>query len=61
VGENIAAGAMTPDEVTAGWLASPAHCENIMDGRFLLIGIGYAENRQTRSVVFWTQDFAARR
>jgi uncharacterized protein YkwD len=61
VGENIAAGAMTPDEVTAGWLASPAHCENIMDGRFLLIGIGYAENRQTRSVVFWTQDFAAHR
>jgi uncharacterized protein YkwD len=61
VGENIAAGAMTPDEVTQGWLASPAHCENIMDGRFTLIGIGYAENRQTRSAVFWTQDFAARR
>jgi uncharacterized protein YkwD len=61
VGENIAAGAMTPDEVTKGWLASPAHCENIMDGRFTLIGIGYAENGKTRSVVFWTQDFAARR
>lgn len=61
VGENIAAGAMTPDEVTQGWLASPAHCENIMDGRFTLIGIGYAENRQTRSAVFWTQDFAGRR
>ena len=59
VGENIAAGAMTPEEVTKGWLASPAHCENIMDGRFTLIGIGYAENRQTRSAVFWTQDFAA--
>jgi uncharacterized protein YkwD len=61
VGENIAAGAMTADEVTKGWLASPAHCENIMDGRFTLIGIGYAENRKTRSAVFWTQDFAARR
>jgi uncharacterized protein YkwD len=61
VGENIAAGAMTPDEVTQGWLASPAHCENIMDGRFTLIGIGYAENLRTRSAVFWTQDFAARR
>jgi uncharacterized protein YkwD len=61
VGENIAAGAMTPGEVTSGWLASPAHCENIMDPRFTLIGIGYAENRQTRSLVFWTQDFAARR
>jgi uncharacterized protein YkwD len=61
VGENIAAGAMTPAEVAQGWLASPAHCENIMDGRFTLIGIGYGENLGTRSVVFWTQDFAARR
>jgi uncharacterized protein YkwD len=61
VGENIAAGGMTPAEVTQGWLASPAHCESIMNGRFTLIGIGYAENRKTRSVVFWTQDFAARR
>jgi uncharacterized protein YkwD len=61
VGENIAAGAMTPNEVTQGWLASPAHCENIMDGRFTLIGIAYAENLHTRSSVFWTQDFAAHR
>jgi uncharacterized protein YkwD len=60
VGENIAAGAMTPGDVTEGWLASPAHCENIMDGRFTLIGIAYAENLHTRSAVFWTQDFAAR-
>ena len=61
VGENIAAGAMSPAEVTEGWLASPAHCENIMDGRFTLVGIAYAENLQTSSAVFWTQDFAARR
>jgi uncharacterized protein YkwD len=61
VGENIAAGAMTPAEVAQGWLASPPHCENIMDGRFTLIGVGYAENRRTSSLVFWTQDFAARR
>lgn len=61
VGENIAAGAMTPSDVTQGWLASPAHCENIMDGRFTLIGIAYAENLRTRSAVFWTQDFAAHR
>jgi uncharacterized protein YkwD len=61
VGENIAAGAMTPDEVTRGWLASPAHCENIMDGRFTLIGIAFAENLHTAAGVFWTQDFAAHR
>jgi uncharacterized protein YkwD len=61
VGENIAAGAMTPAEVTQGWLASPAHCENIMDERFTLIGIAYAENLNSHSAIFWTQDFAARR
>jgi uncharacterized protein YkwD len=60
VGENIAAGAMTPSEVTQGWLASPAHCENIMDGGFTEMGIGYAENLHTHSAIFWTQDFAAR-
>ena len=59
VGENIAAGAMTPGEVTQGWLLSPAHCENIMESRFTLIGVAFAENRRTASVVFWTQDFAA--
>ncbi len=61
VGENIAAGAMTPNQVMEGWLASPAHCENIMDSRFTLIGIAYAENLHTGSAVFWTQDFAAHR
>jgi uncharacterized protein YkwD len=60
VGENIAAGAMTPQQVTEGWLSSPAHCENIMDSRFTLIGIAFAENLHTSSAVFWTQDFAAR-
>jgi Cysteine-rich secretory protein family len=60
VGENIAAGAMTANEVTQGWLASPAHCENIMDARFTNVGIAFAENPKTRAAVFWTQDFAGR-
>lgn len=59
VGENIAAGAMTPAEVTEGWLTSPAHCENIMDGRFTQIGIAYAANLNTAAGMYWTQDFAA--
>ncbi|HEY2781312.1 MAG TPA: CAP domain-containing protein [Steroidobacteraceae bacterium] len=61
VGENIAAGAMTPAEVTQGWLASPAHCENIMDSRFTSMGVAFAENLHTASAVFWAQDFAAHR
>lgn len=61
VGENIAAGAMTATEATEGWLASPAHCENIMDGRFTEIGIAYAENLRSSAGMYWTQDFAAQR
>jgi uncharacterized protein YkwD len=61
VGENIAEGAMTPAEVTSGWLASPPHCENIMDGRFTQIGIAYAANPAAAAVMYWTQDFAAPR
>jgi uncharacterized protein YkwD len=61
VGENIAAGAMTPAKVTAGWLASPPHCANIMDGRFTQIGVGYAANLNSELGMYWTQDFAAPR
>jgi len=59
VGENIAAGALTPGEVTLGWLSSPAHCENIMDPRFVETGIAFAVNLSDREAVYWTQDFAA--
>jgi len=61
VGENIAAGAMTPAEVTEGWLSSPPHCENIMDGRFSEIGIAFAVSYSSSELVYWTQDFAAPR
>jgi uncharacterized protein YkwD len=61
VGENIAVGAMSVSEVVAGWLASPPHCENIMDGRFTQIGTGYAAGPDTEAGMYWTQDFAARR
>jgi uncharacterized protein YkwD len=52
---------MTPAEVTEGWLASPAHCENIMDGRFTELGIGYAASPNNAAGMYWTQDFAAPR
>jgi len=61
VGENIAAGAMTPAEVTEGWFASAPHCENIMDARFTQIGIAYAANLDSAAGLYWTQDFAAPR
>lgn len=61
VGENIAAGAMTPAEVTQGWLDSPAHCQNIMDPRFKEMGLGFAVNLHSPELIYWTQDFALAR
>ena len=58
VGENIAAGAMTPAEVVRGWLASPGHCENIMDPGFTDTGVAYALDPAGPYGIYWTQDFA---
>ncbi len=58
VGENIAAGVPTGAEVIAGWLASPSHCSVIMDPRFTEMGVSYAAQPHSRSVMFWTQLFS---
>jgi uncharacterized protein YkwD len=59
-GENIAFGPQSAEEVVAGWLASPGHCENIMDARFQHIGVGLAVGRG-RGRVYWVQNFGAPR
>ena len=61
VGENIASGVTTAEEVVRGWLESPGHCENIMDPRFVDMGVGYAVNPASQSEIYWTQLLAARR
>jgi len=58
VGENIAYGPKSVEEVVQGWLDSPGHCENIMDPRFAEMGIGYAAGRSGRHGVYWVQVFA---
>jgi len=55
-GENIAYGPQSAEEVVAGWLASPGHCENIMDPRFQEIGVGFATGRK-RGQIYWVQTF----
>jgi uncharacterized protein YkwD len=61
VGENIAAGPETAAEAVAGWLASPAHCDNIMDPRFSESGVGYAANASGTPQIYWVQEFGAPR
>lgn len=51
VGENIAAGQRSPQEVVQAWMKSPGHRANIMNPRFTKLGVGETNH-------YWTQDFA---
>jgi uncharacterized protein YkwD len=59
VGENIAYGPTSADEVVRGWLDSPGHCENIMDVRFSEVGLAYAAGAGSKPGLYWVQVFAA--
>jgi len=61
VGENVASGPTTADEVMEGWLASPHHCENLMDPRFTDMGIAFTVDDRSESGVYWSQVFATPR
>lgn len=55
VGENIAYGPQSADEVVRGWLDSPGHCENIMDPRFAEMGVAFAAGQATKRGLYWVQ------
>jgi uncharacterized protein YkwD len=61
VGENIAYGPKSAEEVVRGWLDSPGHCENIMDSRFEEMGIAYAAGQAAKRGLYWVQLLAAPR
>jgi uncharacterized protein YkwD len=45
VAENLARGYSTADGVVAGWMASPGHRANILDGRLTRIGVAAVYGR----------------
>lgn len=55
--ENIAAGQTTAAAVVNSWMGSTGHCNNIMNGTYKHIGIGYAYNVNATYDHYWTQDF----
>lgn len=61
IGENVATGRAKPEQVVEGWLASPAHCANIMNGSFADMGAAYAVNPKSDTVIYWTQVFGTPR
>ena len=53
-GENLAKGYSSADAAVAGWMASPTHKANIMDGSFKTCGIAIFE---TGGQWYWAQEF----
>ena len=61
VGENIASGQATPEQVVEEWLGSAHHCANLMSSDFTEMGVGFAANSTSAGGIYWAQVFAAPR
>lgn len=57
LGENIAAGQSTPEEVVQEWMASPGHRKNILKPQYKEIGIGYSAGAHGQYKHYWVQEF----
>lgn len=61
VGENVAAGQRSAQEVVQDWLASPGHCANIMNDEFTEMGVAFSVQMRSKDVVYWAQEFGQAR
>lgn len=63
IGENIAFGQTSVDEVVATWLDSPGHRRNILSPDFTELGLGLAlgQGKDGKYQVYWVQSFGAPR
>jgi uncharacterized protein YkwD len=57
IGENVASGQATAEQVVSEWLGSPHHCANIMSPDFTEMGVAFAASA---SGVYWAQVFGSR-
>ena len=60
LGENIAAGQTTPEEVVQEWMASPGHRRNILKPQYKEIGLGFALSDTSDYKDYWVQEFGTR-
>lgn len=61
IGENIAGGQASIEEAVNAWLASPAHCTNMMNANFKEIGVAVVVNPDSDYGIYWTQSFGAKK
>lgn len=59
IGENLAAGQISVQQVVDGWLASPEHCANLMGPKYREMGAAYAQNTDSQAGIYWTAVFGA--
>ena len=60
-GENIASGQVSPEAAVAGWIKSPGHCTNLMNGAYTEMGVAFAVNAASTMGVYWVQSLGAPR
>lgn len=60
VGENIAGGQRSLEEVMDDWMASPGHCANIMKSTYTEVGVAIVIKNDSTYQVYWTQNFGSK-
>jgi len=60
IGENIAGGYATAEDVVEGWLNSPHHCANLMNPKFSEVGMALVEEPDSKFYQYWTQEFGGK-
>ena len=61
IGENLAGGDISVDEVMDGWLASPDHCANMLDAAYEDVGVACVQQPGSRWGTYWTMVLGRRR
>ena len=59
LGENIAAGQRSPQEVMNSWMNSSGHRANILSSNFTRLGVGYYYNPSAPYRYYWVQMFSS--
>lgn len=59
VGENIAAGQRSVEEVMTGWTQSPGHCQNLINPNFREVAVACVRNDASTYSFYWSMELGA--
>ena len=61
IGENIAAGQRSVEEVMSGWAKSPGHCQNLMNPNFREVAVACVRNDAADYRLYWSMELGRSR